>query len=466
MSKFFVVSSFGCGVGVWKLLGVNGNQVTVHIGQSKGGPLLSHRYVGEGIVDKIDSWHKFRDEAIEFSKNVGDTIAVFDSSGLGDYAEELIKAGVPTLGGGKFMDRLEKERDFSMNLMKNNGCSLPDYQCFDTLTATIQHVWHNRNRGFIINGKKVDKVYFKSNAYIDSDATRSSDNPEDMIRFLRHVRARTPDKRLNMLQECIDGPDISTGRWWNGKAWVGPYLGTIEKKKFLAGEIGPSTGCSLNAVWWYKEKEPLIAKALNWEGLTGAFRQYNAPPGWYDINAILKDGKAWFLEWTPRFGWDSEGTSLPLLYENLPDWFNYIATGRESGNLGLSDKIAYAVRLGIPPYPWEHGERDGNGSAVDVGIWGEPTRKLSGELGFIGYELKASKFKNEWMVAAPEAMVGLACGTGTKISEIHEEVLEVIKKIKTSSALVYRPDGDEAICEQAEKAHLEGFHDLPKGLMQ
>lgn len=465
--KFFIVSSFGCGVGVWKLLsGDPRHSAVVHIGQSKGGPLISHRYVGEGIVPKEDSWRAFREEAVMFAQNVNGAIAVFDSSGLGDYAEELIKAGVPTLGGGKFMDKLEKERDFSMDMMNNNGCSIPDYQCFDSLTATIQHVWHNRHKGLIVNGKVVEKVYFKTNAYIDSDATRSADNPEDLIRFLRHVRARTPDKRLNMLQEAIDGPDISTGRWWNGKAWVGPYLGTIEKKKLLAGEIGPATGCALNAVWWYQTPEPLIAKALNWENLTGAFRHNNAPPGWYDINAILKDGKAWFLEWTPRFGWDSEGTSLPLLYENLPDWFNYIATGQSTGNLNLSSKIAYAVRLGVPPYPWEDCKRDANGSAVGVGVWGEPVQKLSGETGFVGYQLKASNFKKEWKIACAEAMVGLACGTGTKISEIHAEVMETIKKIKTSSAFVYRSDGDDAVCEQAERAAEEGFTDLPKGLTQ
>src|ERR1700733_5247935 len=229
--KFFVLSEFAYGVGVWKLLAADGHAVDVHIGQKEGGPRVSHRYVGEGIVPKTDSWRKFKEEAIMFATNVNGAIAVFDSSGLGDYAEELIKAGVPTICGGKFMDKLEKERDFSMEMMKNNGCNLPPYQCFHTLTETIQHVWHNRHKGLVINGEVVEKVYFKSNAFIDSDATRSADNPEDLIRFLRHVRSRTPDKRLNMLQACIDGPDISTGRWWNSKAWVGPYLGTIEKKK-------------------------------------------------------------------------------------------------------------------------------------------------------------------------------------------------------------------------------------------
>ncbi len=468
MSKFFIVSEFGCGVGLWKHLVSLGHSVTVHIGCKNGGPKICSRFVGDGIVDKIDSWAKFRDEALEFHRNVGDTYAIFDSSGeedTGRYAEELRAHGVPTLCSGKFAERIERERDFSMEMMKLNGTDVPEYQMFHTISETIQHVWHNRHKGLVLNGKVHEKLYFKSNAFMGCDATRSCDTPEDLIRFLRNLRKNSADKRVNMLQEMVDGPAISTGRWWNGKAWVGPYLGTIEKKKTFADDIGPSTGCSLNAVWFYPEAEPAIAKALKWEKLASTFLKYEAPPGWYDINAILKDGRAWFLEWTPRFGWDSEATSLPLLYENLADWFKYIATGVAVGRLGLSNQIAYAVRLGVPPYPWEHAERDAKGTAVGVAVWGKPLQKLSGETGFIAFELKKSGFAKEYEVAAPSGIVGLACATGPKMSELHKKVMETIKEIKTSSALVYRSDGDEAVCEMAENSAAEGFP-LHPGLSQ
>jgi phosphoribosylamine-glycine ligase len=399
---------------------------------------------------------------------VGDTYVVFDSSGeedTGRYMEELRSLGVPTIGSGKFAERIERERDFSMEMMKYIGCDIPDYQVFHTITETIQHVWHNRHKGLVLNGKVHEKLYFKSNAFMGSDATRSADSPEDLIRFLRNLRSRSADRRVNILQEMVDGPAVSTGRWWNGRSWVGPYLGTIELKKTFAGDIGPSTGCALNAVWFYPEEEPLIAKALKWGKLAATFLKYEAPPGWYDVNAILKDGKAWFLEWTPRFGWDSELTSLPLLYENLADWFKYIATGVATGQLGLSNQIAYAVRVGVPPYPWEHAERDGKGTAVGTAVWGKPLQKLSGETGFIAMELKKSKFNKEYEIAAPSGLVGLACATGPKLSELHERVLQTIKEIKTSSALVYRSDGDESICEIAEDAIREGFTMHP-GLTQ
>ena len=441
-----------------------GHNVTVHIGCKQGGPELALKKVGDGLIDRVDSWKRFKNEIRDYAAS-GEhgTLVVFETSGLGEYAEEIRQMHVPFLGSGKFCDRLENDRDFGIDIAKRNGMDVPEYQTFSSLSDTISHVIKN---GLTVAGKKVKKVYFKTNAYIDSDATHSCDNAEDLVRYIRHVRSRTPDKRINVLQEGLDGVALSTGRWWDGRNWVGPYLGTIERKKFMDNETGPATGCALNAVWFYPSETPQIAKALNWDALAPTFRTYEATPGWYDVNCLLKEGKAWFLEWTPRFGWDSEGTCLPLLYENLADWLAMIATGKQVGGLGLSNKIAYGVRLAVPPYPWEHGKRDASGSAVGVGIWGQPTENLYGVKGFIAYQLMKSKFPKEYMVASPEGIVGLAVATGDKMSELHEKVLDIAKNIKCSSSLMYRTDGDRAICEDAERAADEGFTDLPKGLMQ
>lgn len=460
--RYYVVSSFAYGLGFWTRLRDEGHQVVVHLRQ-KDGPYLTHRYVGKDIkgIEKVESWAKLKSEIADFAKG-GNVTVVFESSGLGEFADEIRKMGVPVLGGGKFCDRLENEREFGFQIAARNGCDVPEYQVFHSLSETISHVFRH---GLVVNGKKQKKVFFKTNAYIDGDTTHSADSPEDLIRYIRHVRERVPDKRVNILQGFIDGVAVSTARWWNGVDWVGPYEGTIERKKFMSDEIGPATGCAVNAVWFYPEAEPKIAKALNWSGLTPTFRTYKAPPGLYDINAIVANGKAWFLEWTPRFGWDSEGTSLCLLYQNLSDWLEYVATGKLGPGLGLSNQIGYAMRLTVPPYPWEHGSREHKESAMNIGIWGPPTRNLSGQKGFIGYELMGSKFAQEWSVAAPEGIVGLACASAPKLSTAHEKALEACKQVKTSSSLMYRTDGLDAIQEDAIRAREEGFS-LHPGLYQ
>jgi len=81
-------------------------------------------------------------------------------------------------------------------------------------------------------------------------------------------------------------------------------------------------------------------------------------------------------------------------------------------------------------------------------------------------ELRRSDFKNEWEVAASEGIVGVAVATGDKLSEMHKETIDNAKKIKTSSSLIWRSDGDEVLYEDAERAHDEGFTDLPGGLTQ
>ena len=80
------------------------------------------------------------------------------------------------------------------------------------------------------------------------------------------------------MQKLIDGKgaDLSTARWWNGRAWIGPYELDIEKKRFMDGNLGKSTGCALNAIWF--DADPRTAKELNWEALTEHFLQNEAPP--------------------------------------------------------------------------------------------------------------------------------------------------------------------------------------------
>lgn len=462
--KFFFVSPLGLGLGLWQKIKDEGHSVTVHIGCKKGGPNLMLRHVGDGLVDKVDSWTRFKAEIRAYAA-AGEhgVVVVFESDELYEYAEEIRALHVPLLGSGAFCGRLEQDREFGVNIAQRNGMDVPRYQKFNSITETIQHVVH---KGMTIEGKKVKRIFFKTDAYIGADGTMSADNAEDLVRKLRHIRAKCPDKRINILQEGLEGVALSTGRWWDGRNWVGPYMGTIERKKFLTGEIGPSTGCTLNAVWWYQQPEPQIAKALNWEGLTPTFRKYEAPPGWYDVNALLKEGKAWFLEWTPRFGWDSEGTALPLLYENLADWFAMIATGKQVGNLGLSKDIAYAIRLTTPPsLMGEHIPHSGKHTEIGEGIWGKPMENLYGKKGFIGYQLMKSKFPKELSIGSAEGFVGLACAKGPKMSELHEQVMQTAKDLKASSPFMYRTDGADAICEDAEMAAEEGFTDLPKGLM-
>jgi phosphoribosylamine---glycine ligase len=449
------VTAFACGVGVWRRLVDEGCDVKVWRGAEKADEitlLTSHRNVGRNIIPLCDSWWELLAWARNGMAEGIPTMMVFDSSGLGKLADQARRAGVYVVGGGTFCDRTEKDRGYGANIAEAAGMEAPEVAEFNSIDATLDYAR---------SGKLDRPVYWKTDTFIDADATHCAETSEELVEYLTWIKTRVRNDIYNVLEEKIDGAALSTNRWWNGRAWVGPYLWTFERKKFMAGDVGSGTGCSLNAVGFYHEPDPLMAQALRWEALTALFLRHDAPPGLYDANAIVKDGRAYFLEWTNRFGWDSEGTSLPLLYASLTEWLWYVATGQGDGG-ALHPGIALSIRLSVPPYPWEHGERDERGSCVGVPVRGE-----TGDLwskGFVAYQV-AWDGERGLHVAAPEGIVGLSAAYGESVSTLAEQTLAFAKDDLRIPGLQYRCDAGEAICEDAQRAVSEGFDDLPEGLV-
>lgn len=77
------------------------------------------RDVGNGFVDKIP-WSQWRDLAADWAD-----VIVFDYDGYGKYADKLRAAGRSVIGGTPYTDRLESDRDYAQEQLREAG--------FDTL---------------------------------------------------------------------------------------------------------------------------------------------------------------------------------------------------------------------------------------------------------------------------------------------------------------------------------------------
>jgi phosphoribosylamine--glycine ligase len=193
-------------------------------------------------------------------------------------ADDFRKAGIPTIGGGSFCDRLEKDRIFGENIAKDAGCRIPPTKTFGTIGQAIAFASTVGDEGW----------YFKSDRYLESDATYGAKNGDDMVRYLESVQKKFGDHIPCMLQQKIPGVALSTACWWNGKAFIPPYEGTIEHKKMMNDDLGPSTGCAFNAVWFY-QGTPKVVERTRWQNLTPIFLKNNAPVGIYDMNVIVSE---------------------------------------------------------------------------------------------------------------------------------------------------------------------------------
>lgn len=433
-----VATTFGCGLSWWRRLVDEGHSVRVWIQPP------SHKTVGDGLVEKSGTYDDLLSWAKEGALQREPTIMLFDSSGLGEKADAARRWGLSVVGGGSFCDRLEKDRVFGQKIAEKAGCRVPPYQEFGSISDCASAAKKLGEKG----------SYFKTDRYIDSDATHGADNGEQMHEYLSGLVRRVGGHGSCILQEKIPGVPLSTARWWNGQSWVGPYEGTYENKKLMNDDVGPSTGCSFNAVWFYEPEIPRIAELLGWEGLETDFRRQNAPPGLYDINAIVdEDGEAWYLEWTPRLGYDSELTSARLI-PDLGAHLHAIATGRDMPP--VYDELAYAVRIGIPPYPWEHGEKNEKGSADGVEIYGADGLW---DKHFIGCCVRDDD-AGELAAAGPEGLIGLSLATGESLEDLHDEVIDFAKTLRVPGKM-YRTDGAKDTAEQAEKLVQAGIEVHP-----
>lgn len=432
--RFAFYSLEGSSLAFWSRLQDEGHGVLVYIKNQQ--PKLN----GDGIVRKTNNLSEWQAWGLRDPR----TVFVFDCTGAGDLADSLRKRGCLVLGGGKFMDRLEADRSWAESNAASLGITVPKHEVFSDIPAALARAKH-------LSGKWV----FKTDKYLEASTTYVAESSEQMVRYLEGLHKRFGNGGKCLLQRCIPGIALSTAAWFNGRSFIGPFEGTIEHKKFLNDDLGPNTGCSFNSVWMYEDDDPPIARALQWRALDSFFRHAQAPPGLYDINALIgdEDGEAYFLEFTPRFGYDSEPTAQKLLEVDLGEFYYKLAAGQLARAPFSTSGHAYSIRVAVPPYPFEWVEqKSGKESCV-----GTPVIGMDGlwEGKFVAYGVREVAGKPE--VCDPSGLVGIVAERGTSVQAEHDACLAYLKDDLQIPNRQYRTDGAQKILEDAKRLAKLGF---------
>lgn len=271
-------------------------------------------------------------------------LVLFDLTGRPKQAEEVMSLGIPCIGDGDFNSEMEDDRLFGIQVMEQCGIGVPFYETFNDI-GTAKRFIRKTNKTFV----------FKPNGGQDQDTatTYVSKSPEDMLRYLDKLGGITKGVEF-ILQEIVQGTEISTEAWFNGEEFFF-VNGTLEEKKFMNENKGPNTGCAGNLVWVYDEGNPPLVFREGLYKMKDFLKQYNYR-GMIDLNTIVSDGEMYGLEWTPRFGYDASATLYscidPVNGDNLGDFLGQIASGGRP-NIYCNNNYAAGVRLSIPPYPSE-----------------------------------------------------------------------------------------------------------------
>lgn len=402
---------------------------------------LHAQRVGRGIVPRalsIEAWVKWGNASPH-------TIWFFDCTNSGKLADRLRKAGKHVIGGSEFQDKLENDRPFGERFAMRNGILMPPTKPFSSVKASIAYMRESKQT--VGDGGWAWKP---NDAELGTAATYVGECDRVVSFCERSILPEHGDNVSCVVQERIPGVALSTARWWNGDTWVGPYEGTLEEKKFMNDDIGPATGCSINTVWFYLEETPKIAKALRWDHLAAHFIKEIAPPGLYDINAIINEEGAYFLEWTPRLGVDSELTSQRGI-TSLSELFLRLIDKTDIDDLFDVTRGYHGVRLSVPPYPCEAKELGKLGVALGTPI--EDIDSLwKGNFVMAGVE----KTKLGFEVADPFGFVGTCVVSDTSVPKAYDRINKACKKFSIPN-LQRRTDGAKIVCDDIAAMKKHGW---------
>jgi phosphoribosylamine--glycine ligase len=345
---------------------------------------------------------------------------IFDNNGKGGYADNLRKDGVKVWCGGSVADRLEMDRQFGMTVMRKTGIPIPETFDFNK-GPEARDIVREQFKAF-------DRVVIKLNDAAAAATSYVSKDRQDMLAQIDSWIEANPNGLAHggIVQRFIPGIEISVEGWFNGENFVYPYNWTMEDKKLLAGDLGPNVGCAFSMVRQMRAQDPKFAR-LFLDPLVPLLRA-GKYTGQVDVNTIVseEDGTPYALEFTPRPGY--EGTSnLILLQAGLGASISR-CLGLEQGDLTDGAErpwdFAAALRLWVPPYPFEPSTRP-----LLMDLYGEiegvPVTKMpSVEEGFIPYDVMLND-DGDPVMSGTCGVVGVALGRG----KTPEEAIETCRKV-------------------------------------
>jgi len=188
----------------------------------------SEQDIADGFVPKSKDWER--------DAKWADIVVFDDTLGQGAKAQALRATGKPVIGGTPYTDRLEDDRSFGQEELKNAGVNIIPYEEFDSFDPAIEFVQKNPDRYVIKPSGEAQNV--KRRLFVGEE-----EDGDDVIRMLEAYKKAFADEiKVFQLQRRVTGVEVAVGAFFNGKNFITPVNINFEHKKLFPGNIGPPTG--------------------------------------------------------------------------------------------------------------------------------------------------------------------------------------------------------------------------------
>ncbi len=368
--------------------------------------------VGDGFVDKIDSWEDQVDWA---------DLVVFDDIGFGKIAEKLRAEGKKVVGGSLYTDKLENEREYGQQELARAGVSvLPNWN-FSNFDDAIRFVHDNSGRYVIKPSGKAQNE--KELLFVGQEA-----DGNDVINVLAHYKKNWSNKiRVFQLQQYSSGVEVAVGAFFNGKEFINPVNINFEHKRLFPGNIGPSTGEMGTLMLWIRKSKifELTLEKIKQDLANSGY------VGYIDLNCIANGTGIYPLEFTSRFGYPTISINMEGVTSRWSKFLHSIASG-ENVELKTKSGFQVGVVIGVPPFPFND-DRTFRKFSEEATILFK-TQNLDGiHLGEVKRE------GNDWRIAGRSGYSLVVTGSGHTTAEAREQAYQRVANIMIPN-MFYRTD--------------------------
>lgn len=371
--------------------------------------------VYNGFIEKIDNWEQYKDWA---------DVIVFDDVEFGEIADKLRKNNKLIIGGSKYTDELEMDRDFGQSEMKKYGINtLPQWQ-FSNYDEAIEFIEKNPER-YVFKPSGNTPSAGKGLLFIGQE-----EDGKDLLELLKQNKNIWVKKvPVFQLQKVVAGVEIAVGAFFNGKDFILPINVNFEHKRVFPGDIGPFTG-EMGTLMFWSEPNKLFKMTL--EKMKPALIE-SGYIGYIDINCIVNGKGIYPLEFTARFGYptiqiQSEGITMPT-----GEWLHKLASG-ENFELKTKRGFQVGVRISVPTLFVKSADKETVEIYRDLPILFKKPNNLE------GIHIEDVKLEDGvWRIAGTSGCLLVITGSGTTVNEARQQAYTRIKNIMVQD-MFYRTD--------------------------
>jgi phosphoribosylamine--glycine ligase len=299
------------------------------------------RDVMQGMIEFTPDWRR----ELTWIREAGDDgIIVFETASQGQLQDQLRADGYNVVGGSSVGDRLEQDRAFGQEVLRDAG-----------LNTVATHKFASFDEAISFLREFPGRYVFKLDGY-NWPSTRNyvgqMNDAQDMIALLTVTRDNwTLDEEPEfILMEFVDGVEAGVGAFFNGDRFLSPPNIDWEHKRFFPGDIGELTG-EMGTVVSYRGAEKLFDATL--ARLSPLLRS-SGYCGYINLNTIINERGVWPLELTCRFGYPGFAI-LDSLHDE--DWASILAAlvRRDRQAIRTHDGYSVGVVLTVPSFPYSDG---------------------------------------------------------------------------------------------------------------